>query len=342
MSGELLNDDQIAKLFDQAAKGKLNPEVPVASSRSARRAHGLRTIDFQHPTKFTADQERRIKRALEQFCRTANRRLSAEVRVDVELEVIDVMQLTWFNAHAQIPFDSVCGVIDGGDSSEARMLLSAEQSLVVNFVERLLGGTGEVRERKLTDIDLVVARRFFAALTEELSLVWEELSRTELELLRLDSQPESANVASPSEPTLALVMEGRLGRLSSTVVLLVPYRSAGSFVDSFGSGADSASRDPRIAEAVDAALRGVSVPVRAEVAATTLTLEEVLALRPGDTINFMTPAAAGVTLMADKVPVHRAQPGRRGRWRAVQVAEVLQGAEPQTGPIHVDGEEVIE
>lgn len=322
MTGELLDDDQIAKLFDQAAKGKLNAEVKVPG----RRARGLRTIDFQHPTKFTSDQERRIKRALEQFCRTANRRLSAELRVDVELEVIDVMQLTWFNAHAQIPYDSICGVIDGDDSGEARMLLSAEQSLVVNFVERLLGGSqGATADRKLTDMDLVIAKRFFATMTHELSLVWEELSRSELELLRLDSQPESANVANASEPTLALVMEGRMDRISSTVVLLVPYRSAGGVVNAFGAGDGAGARDPKIAQAVDAALREVSVPVRAEVAATTLTLEQVLALRPGDTIQFNTPVADGITLMADKVPVHRARPGRTGRWRAVQVTDVLEG-----------------
>lgn len=323
MSGDLLNDDQIARLFDQAAKGRLSTEVKVPG----RRARGLRTIDFQHPTKFTADQERRIKRALEQFCRTATRRLSAELRVDVELEVIDVMQLTWFNAHAQIPYDSICGVIDGDDSGEARMLLSAEQSLVVNFVERLLGGSQAAGDRKLTDMDLVIARRFFSTMTHELSLVWEELSRGRLELLRLDSQPESANVANASEPTLALVMEGRMDRISSTVVLLVPYRSAGGVVNAFGAGDGTGARDPRIAQAVDAALREVAVPVRAEVAATTLTLEQVLALRPGDTIQFNTPVADGITLMADKVPVHRARPGRTGRWRAVQVTEVLDGGE---------------
>lgn len=324
MSGDLLNEDQIAKLFDQAAKGKLSADVKVPG----RRARGLRTIDFQHPTKFTSDQERRIKRALEQFCRTANRRLSAELRVDVELEVIDVMQLTWFNAHAQIPYDSLCGVIDGSDGSDTRMLLSAEQSLVVNFVERLLGGSqAAAGDRKLTDMDLVIARRFFSTMTEELSLVWEELSRSELALLRLDSQPESANVANASEPTLALVMEGRMDRISSTVVLLVPYRSAGGVVNAFGAGDGHGARDPRIAHAVDAALREVSVPVRAEVAATTLTLEQVLALRPGDTIQFNAPVADGITLMADKVPVHRARPGRTGRWRAIQVTEVLDGGE---------------
>ena len=75
---DLLSEDQIARLFDQAAKGKLPEDLKVAGGTGGpqKRARGLRTIDFQHPTKFTADQERRIKRALEQFCRTANRRLS--------------------------------------------------------------------------------------------------------------------------------------------------------------------------------------------------------------------------------------------------------------------------
>jgi flagellar motor switch protein FliM len=53
----------------------------------------------------------------------------------------------------------------------------------------------------------------------------------------------------------------------------------------------------------------------------------VLALRPGDTINFMSPSADGITLMADKVPVHRAQPGRCGRWRAVQITHTIDAEE---------------
>ena len=62
----------------------------------------MRAVDFTRPTKFTADQERRLKRSLEAFCRTASTRLSAELRVPLELEVINASQLTWANAHAQV------------------------------------------------------------------------------------------------------------------------------------------------------------------------------------------------------------------------------------------------
>ena len=46
----------------------------------------------------------------------------------------------------------------------------------------------------------------------------------------------------------------------------------------------------------------------------------MLALKPGDVLRFRVPAASGVTLFAGQVPAHRAQPGRNGNWRAVQVA----------------------
>jgi flagellar motor switch protein FliM len=59
--------------------------------------------------------------------------------------------------------------------------------------------------------------------------------------------------------------------------------------------------------------------MRAEVADTRMTGEEVLALKPGDVVRLDGQAAGGITLFADQVPVHRARPGRHGLKRAAQV-----------------------
>ena len=72
-------------------------------------------------------------------------------------------------------------------------------------------------------------------------------------------------------------------------------------------------------EAVDAALRGVEITMRAEVSDTHMTVEDVLALKPGDVLRLDGHAANGITLFADQVAVHRARPGRSGRKRAAQV-----------------------
>jgi flagellar motor switch protein FliM len=75
--------DAIAALVDAAREGRLPEEKPAPQRRRRMRA-----VDFTRPTKFTAEQERRLRRTLEAFCRTASTRLSAELRVPLELELL--------------------------------------------------------------------------------------------------------------------------------------------------------------------------------------------------------------------------------------------------------------
>jgi len=98
-------------------------------------------------------------------------------------------------------------------------------------------------------------------------------------------------------------------------------------VDRFSGREENAEAlDGVAAESVRRAVGGVEVPVRAEVAGVHLPIEAVLALKPGDVLSLQAPADGGVTLYADKVPVHRARPGRSGSRRAVQITGPAGGA----------------
>jgi flagellar motor switch protein FliM len=77
--------------------------------------------------------------------------------------------------------------------------------------------------------------------------------------------------------------------------------------------------------AVRSGVASVDVELRAEVASRQIPVDEMLALQPGDVLRFRVPAANGVTLYAGQVPAHRAQPGRNGNWRAVQVVGRAEG-----------------
>src|SRR4029079_2883318 len=76
-----LTPEQIAALVEAAKQGDLQDDAPAAAQRRSPR---LRTMNFARPTKFTSDQERRLSRSLESFCRTASTRLSAELRLPTE------------------------------------------------------------------------------------------------------------------------------------------------------------------------------------------------------------------------------------------------------------------
>jgi flagellar motor switch protein FliM len=318
MSGGFLDTGEIEKLFARANDGNL----PVDGGSSAgRRARWLRTVDFTRPTKFSTDQERRIRRALDTFTERASTRLVAEHRTPIEMEVIDVGQFTWTNAFAQVPDGSVLVTMDTAPH-EGRMLLTAELPVVLVALERMLGGRPETaaRDRELTGIDLMVVHRLFATIVEALSSVWFDIAEMTLHTTSVETQIETVQVTSGAEPTLSLTLEARLDGLTSTMGLLVPYATIAPVATAFSRHDDEAPvADQRTTRAVNHELSLVDVTLRAEVADTTLTLDEVLALSPGDIVRLDADADAELTLFADRTPIHRGRGGRSGTRRAVQI-----------------------
>jgi flagellar motor switch protein FliM len=319
----MLSAEEIAALV--ASGG----EAPTETQR-ARRPRRVREIDFSRPSKFTQEQQRRIERAHESFCRAAATQFSAELRTQIELEVLNVAQATWATALADIPQASLLGIVKT-EPLDTAVLLSAELGSVRRMLTKLLGGadSGGTPAEGLTEIETTLARRLYRMLLHNLSLTWQELLGLGLSLSAVETQPAGVQLMMPpSEPCLVVIVEVREPGNSSTLSIVVPHRSIQSALDQLPSShsfGDVGDRDPADEEAVRHQVANVETEVRAEVAAIHMSLDEVLALRAGDVVRFGAPASLGVTLYADEVPVQRAMPGRSGTRRAVQVKERLEG-----------------
>jgi flagellar motor switch protein FliM len=321
---QLLSSEEVAALVEAAKDGTAAP-----AEERVRRPRRVREIDFSRPSKFTQEQQRRIERAHENFCRSASTQLSAELRSAVELEVLTVAQHTWASALSEMPAASLYGLVRT-EPLETTLLMAVELDAVQGMLTRLLGGVdpGRSGERAMTEIELSLARRLYGTLLQNLSVTWNELLGLTLTLDALETQPQGVQlVMPPGEPCVAVVMEARSDGNSSTLSLVVPYRSIQQVIDRLPSthhqGEVMTERDPADAAAVEASLAEVATEVRAEVGASELRIHELLALKEGDILRLGS-AEAGVTLYADEVPVRRAKAGRSGSRRAVQVLERLE------------------
>jgi flagellar motor switch protein FliM len=301
---------------------------PREGQGRGRRQRRVREVDFARPTKFTPDQQRRIARGHDSFCRAVSTLLSAEVRTAVELEVVNVDQQTWSSAVGEIPQPSLLAVI--GTSHGTRLLLSVERWAAVLMIERLLGGVVGAKSAasELTEIEVALARRILGTLVDQLTRTWEELLSTTLELSGLETQQAGVQLASSSEPTLVVAIEGRIEEETTSLRLLLPYRAIEPALEALGGGQYGdhgyAEVDVQAEESVRLALRTVEVELRAEIGSCELTVDEVLALAPGDVLR-LGPASGG-TLYADNVAIHRTKPGRSGTRRAVEILERIEGA----------------
>jgi flagellar motor switch protein FliM len=310
--------DRVAEIVAAARDGRLT-DAPAPAQPHRR----IRTIDWRRPSKFNAEQERRIKRLHDTFCQTASVRLGTELRMPVDLEVINIAQLTWSTAHADLQPSAVCAVLEAQPLGTP-LVLAAELPFVLFGIERLLGGGAGMNspERRMTEIDWKLAGRIFAMLTEQLSNIWQDLANLNLSVASVDTQPASATTASVTDPTLSITFEARVARGSATMTLLIPYGSIEQVSERLGGddGKPKHAVSPEDASGIRNALGEVEVELRAEAGAIMLPIEQVLALKPGDIV----PLGAeenGVSVYAADHLVGRARPGRNHNHRAVQLIE---------------------
>jgi len=310
----MLSPDAVASLVEAAKENQGGPgEKPAPRRKRAT----VRVVDFRRTVKFKAEHQERLKRAAETFCRVAATRLTSELRVHAELELMQVEQGMWSRVHAELTASSLCAALAPGHD-RLPLVMVLEQPLVLEAVDRLLGSDGraEVVDRSLTDVDRLIARRFFTTLAHCLGSAWKEMCGEDLELQRVMSYEQVADLAAIEEPTLVLTVETKLDRVSTVMNLLVPFSAIGALLARMRSAPQP---DKSSGEAVAANLRDIGIELRAEVGATTLTAEQVLALQPGDVLALDNATPGAVVLYADRVPLSGARPGRNGRRRAVQV-----------------------
>jgi flagellar motor switch protein FliM len=284
-------------------------------------------IDFTRPTKFTPDHERRLQRALAAFCRTSSTRLSAELRLPIELEVADVTQLTWANAHDRLSSSALCAVVEL-ERVGTQVLLAADSGLILTGIESLLSGPCDETppERRLTEIDLALARRLFDGMLAQLTVVWRDLAGVDLALAGVDTQLETAQVAGVSEPTLSLAMRARMQGTEFMLTLLVPHRAIAPVEQRIlGRHADGdEAPSPAERQQLRDGLAGVEVELCAEIPGTEIPAARALLLEPGETLELGTRVADGLGLCVEGVRVLRAKPGRSGSRRAIQVTHAIE------------------
>jgi flagellar motor switch protein FliM len=284
----------------------------------------VREIDFRRPSKFNREQVRRIEVAHENFCQSASSRMSAELRTELQLAVLNTDQLPYGVVMAEeVPRHALVNLLRV-EPLGTEVALIMDLPLALALVARLLGGHGGStgQPTALTDVELTVAHRAVTSLVEALSATWHDLADVTLDLAGHAISPMSVQIVSPSEPTLLLNLSATIDGLMSIITLVIPHSAVEKIMSKLEQGHyGPALIDEKSAADMHEAVGDVDMELRAEVGAIELPLAEVLGLKSGDVVRLRRPASKGVVLYAGDVPAHVGEPGRNGNVRAVQIRQ---------------------
>jgi flagellar motor switch protein FliM len=313
---EQLDETQIEALF----AGERDGATKIAPPPGPRRRR-IRTVDFSRPSTFSKEQERRLRRAHEVFCRSASTAVSGEARTPVDFEVLDVRQLTFSNAVRETEGDTIYAVIRLG-SGGSQIVMALERIYVLTLIERMCGGAdgSPAKDRKLSEIDAVLTEGVMRGLIDQLSAVWGQWFDVPLAFEQLELDTRGVQIAPMAEPTVVVTIESWIAKNTFLLTLMLPLAAVREASATFlAREAAARAEDPVAARAMRRALGGIAVQLRARIGSVELTAGELLALSEGDIVRLG--PASGVTLFADDVPVQRGRPGRDAGKRAIQIGE---------------------
>ncbi|HVC92510.1 MAG TPA: FliM/FliN family flagellar motor switch protein [Pirellulales bacterium] len=211
---------------------------------------------------------------------------------------------------------------------ESKTVLEINPSILYPLIDRLLGGRGEtcsMARRPLTEIELRLARRIAGVFLAELRRTWDDVLPLELEVIRIESDPQLVDVAQPGTIVIVIGFALTIGGARGMINLCVPWSSVERIGETFprNEGVDHESRPamPASAESTDGEGQSAPVELVVRLCHSRISSGELIGIEVGDIITTETSAHDALIVEVEGIDPFRVRPGVFEGRKAVRIEE---------------------
>lgn len=208
-------------------------------------------------------------------------------------------------------------------------LVVCEPALVFGVIESLYGGIGKfqtrIEGRDFSATEQRVINRMVDVITDEYKKAWTGIYPLVLDYQRSEMQPQFANIATPSEIVVSTSFQLEIGEITGAIHICMPYATLEPIRDVLYSSTqgDSIEVDRRWVNVLTQEIQAAPVVLVAELAHTEATVEQILAMKPGDFIELDRQSRIQATV--DGVPIFECQYGTHNAKYALKIEKCLRG-----------------
>jgi flagellar motor switch protein FliM len=206
-------------------------------------------------------------------------------------------------------------------------LIVCEPTLVFGVIDTLYGGVGKfptrIEGRDFSATEQRVINRMVEVITTEYEKAWKGIYPINLEYQRSEMQPQFANIATPSEIVVSTSFHLEIGEITGSVHFCIPYATLEPIRDVLYSTTqgDSMEVDRRWVNVLTHEIQSAEVVLIAELARADTTIEQLLAMRPGDFIELERKPRIQANI--DGIPAFECQYGTHNTKYAIKVDKTL-------------------
>jgi flagellar motor switch protein FliM len=302
---DVLDQSEVDALLSAVNAGSEEDNSEEVFSRSSAKQQEVRTYDFKRPERVSKDQMRSLEAIHENFSRNFGASLSAFLRTIVEVRVANIEQLTYSEFIHSLP-NPTCFNLLNAKPLEGQLCLEISPLIIYPIIDRLLGGSNAelfIPQRPLTDIEWRLVSRITDRVLANLTEVWSNLVNVEFQMAETESNPHLVQIVAPNEVVVVIGLELKMGNRAGTMTLCLPFNVIEPVMGKLATQNWMAYQRKAVSQKqrdkITTNLKKARVGLRAFLAETTITVNDLLNLQPGDIIPTTKPANSDLVLQVE-------------------------------------------
>lgn len=324
---EVLSQSQIDALLSAARSGEMNLGQEEQSTEKKYRKY-----DFYSPRKFTKDRLKMIWGVFENYTRMINSRINGLLHTTCEIAVESVEEQRYYEFSNALSDGDVLTLADVGmdgqtQSEEAPVLLHFSTALMLNMMDRLMGGEGDGSDAvpsgyTFTTVELKLYENIVKDFISVMGSSWENYIDLNFNYRRVESNPTLVQLIGLDETVVIIGISLRFPNASGRMNICLPGTMLTSIFAKIadmnqvgrGSGEENSQEILGI-------LRDSGLEITAELGRTNVTLRDIYSLNVGDVIDLGHSTQEPIHLYIGGQPWFSGKLGTQGGNMAVKIAE---------------------
>lgn len=324
--GDILSQSEIDELLRSLTSGELS----IEEIQKPKQEKNIRVYDFKRPSKFAKDHLRTLQMIFENYARIVTTFLSGYLRTVVQMDILSVEQLTYYEFSNSLSNPVVMGVVNFSPL-KGSIVFEMAPELAFAMIDRVLGGFGKGidKVRTFTEIELALIERLLQQLINYFQEAWENIIQLRPRLEKIETNPQFTQIVSPNETVALVTIAMKVGEVEGMANICLPHMVIEPIMPRlstkfwFSTSAKETSEETK--EYLQRKIERTRVTVKAVLGRTQITVREFLELQVGDVLRLDRRKNQEIEVfVGDKLKFYGV-PGRKEGRIAVKITRVEEG-----------------
>lgn len=325
--GEVLSQNEIDSLLAALTSGELD-----VSQIKDENEKSVKNYDFRRPAKFSKEHLRTLEIIYEHYGRLISTNLPVYLRKNVQVSVASSETVTFSEFTNSLSNPVILGIVNFIPLA-GNIIIDISTNLGYTIIDRMLGGGGDPLEKNRTfsEIERTIIEKILIVCMQLMREPWKNVVEINPVLDRLETNPQFAQIISPNDMVAIVTLNVKIGDVQGFMNMCLPYFTLESIMDKLNTrywySNMQENHDENFEEYVETVLKKVSIPVKAILGTSSVSVGDFANLQPGDVIRLNTHVEDELSVYVGNIKKFTALPGASKDCYAVKVVSVIREGE---------------